>query len=96
MLCLLHIGRTLVPLRMRAIEIARETGEIKVFSRKTAVPEAADTNLEISLEEVLKIDPEAEEGDIVEMEVTPRDFGRIAAQAAKQVVVQQIVRPNAD
>ncbi|HHV35007.1 MAG TPA: transcription termination/antitermination protein NusA [Syntrophomonadaceae bacterium] len=72
------------------IEIARETGEIKVFSRKTAVPEAADTNLEISLEEVLKIDPEAEEGDIVEMEVTPRDFGRIAAQAAKQVVVQQI------
>ena len=72
------------------IEIARETGEIKVFSRKTAVPEAADTNLEISLEEALKIDPEAEEGDIVEVEVTPRDFGRIAAQAAKQVVVQQI------
>ncbi len=72
------------------IEIAKETGEIKVFSRKAAVTEVNDPNLEISLEEALEIDPEAKEGDIIEIEVTPRNFGRIAAQAAKQVVVQQI------
>lgn len=72
------------------IEIARETGEIKVFSMKTTVPEVMDSTLEISLEDAVQIDPEAKEGDIVEVEVTPRNFGRIAAQAAKQVVVQQI------
>jgi N utilization substance protein A len=72
------------------IEIARETGEIKVFSRKTAVSEVTDPALEISLDEAVQIDPEAKEGEIIEMEVTPSNFGRIAAQAAKQVVVQQI------
>lgn len=72
------------------IEIARETGEIKVFSRKTAVLKVIDSNLEISLEEARDIDPAVHEGEIVEMEVTPSNFGRIAAQAAKQVVVQQI------
>ena len=72
------------------IEIARETGEIKVFSRKTAVSEVTDSALEISLDEAVQIDPEAKEGEIIEMEVTPSNFGRIAAQAAKQVVVQQI------
>jgi N utilization substance protein A len=72
------------------IEIARETGEIKVFSRKTAVSEVTDSALEISLDEAVQIDPEAKKGEIIEMEVTPSNFGRIAAQAAKQVVVQQI------
>jgi N utilization substance protein A len=72
------------------IEIARETGEIKVFSRKTAAVDVTDPNLEISLEEAAEFDPEVKEGDIVEVEVTPSNFGRIAAQAAKQVVFQQI------
>jgi N utilization substance protein A len=72
------------------IEIARETGEITVFSRKTVVADVTDSNLEISLEEAAELDPEVEEGDIVEIEVTPSNFGRIAAQAAKQVVFQQI------
>lgn len=72
------------------IEIARETGEIRVFSKKIAVHEVTDPALEISLEDAAEIDPEVKEGEIVEIEVTPKNFGRIAAQAAKQVVVQQI------
>ncbi|MGB4505151.1 MAG: transcription termination factor NusA [Syntrophaceticus sp.] len=72
------------------IEIARETGEIRVFSKKIAVHEVTDPTLEISLEDATEIDPEVKEGEIVEIEVTPKNFGRIAAQAAKQVVVQQI------
>jgi len=72
------------------VEIARESGEIRVFSKKTVVTEVADPSLEISLKEAQEIVPDAKVDDIVDVEVTPRDFGRIAAQAAKQVVVQQI------
>lgn len=72
------------------IEILRETGEIKVFSRKTVVSEVTDPRLEISVEQAREIDPDAKEGDVIDEEVTPQEFGRIAAQAAKQVVVQQI------
>jgi len=72
------------------IEIDKETGEIKVYSRKTVVANVTDSNTEISLEEAVQVDPEAKEGEVIEIEVTPSDFGRIAAQAAKQVVVQQI------
>jgi transcription termination/antitermination protein NusA len=54
------------------------------------VTEPADEMQEISLEEAKHIDPKYELDDIVEKEVTPRDFGRIAAQTAKQVVVQRI------
>ncbi len=72
------------------IEIDKETGEIRVYSRKTVVANVTDSNTEISLEEAIKEEPEAKEGEVIEIEVTPRDFGRIAAQAAKQVVVQQI------
>ncbi len=70
--------------------IDRESGEIKVYSCKTVVEQVEDGRTEISLEEAQKIDPNYELGDIVEEEVTPRDFGRIAAQTAKQVVVQRI------
>ncbi|MDR9757567.1 MAG: transcription termination factor NusA [Thermacetogeniaceae bacterium] len=72
------------------IEIDKETGEIRVYSRKTVVANVSDSNTEISLEEAVQVEPEAKEGEVIEIEVTPRDFGRIAAQAAKQVVVQQI------
>ncbi len=72
------------------IEIARETGAIKVLSMKTVVAEVTDSAHEISLAEAVLIDPQAEEGSVIELEVTPSNFGRIAAQAAKQVVVQQI------
>ncbi len=73
-----------------SVDINRETGAIKVYARKTVVEEIEDDRTEISLEEARKKDPRYELNDIVEVEVTPRDFGRIAAQTAKQVVVQRI------
>ncbi len=72
------------------VNIDRSTGEIKVYARKTVVEKVEDERSEISLEEAREKDPRYELGDIVEIEVTPRDFGRIAAQTAKQVVVQRI------
>jgi N utilization substance protein A len=72
------------------VAINRETGEVKVFARKTVVEEPQDTRLEISLDAALDINPSYQLGDVVDIEVTPRDFGRIAAQTAKQVVTQRI------
>ncbi len=72
------------------VDFNQETGEIKVFSRKEVVEEVEDPRLEISLEEARKINSVYESGDIVEQEVTPRNFGRIAAQTAKQVVTQRV------
>ncbi|MDD2498410.1 MAG: transcription termination factor NusA [Desulfitobacteriaceae bacterium] len=72
------------------VEIDRESGEIHVYSRKDIVETVEDPRIEISLEEARKTNPVFEAGDIFETEVTPRTFGRIAAQTAKQVVVQRI------
>jgi len=72
------------------VQIDRTSGEVKVYARKTVVEEVLDPRADISLEDARKIDPRYELEDIVEIEVTPRDFGRIAAQTAKQVVVQRI------
>jgi N utilization substance protein A len=72
------------------VEIGRETGEVHVYARKTVVEEVTDSRLEISLDAALDLDPKYQVGDVVEIEVTPRDFGRIAAQTAKQVVTQRI------
>lgn len=70
--------------------IDRVTGEVKVFARKEVSEEVYDGLLEISLEEAKDIDPSFELGDIVQIEITPRNFGRIAAQTSKQVVTQKI------
>ncbi len=72
------------------VEINRNNGDIHVFYRKDVVQEVEDDKLQISLEEAQEYDPEFEEGDVFESEVTPRSFGRIAAQTAKHVVVQRI------
>jgi len=72
------------------VSIDRLTGEVKVFSRKNVVEDLEDPRTEISLEEARELDPRYNLDDIVELEVTPKDFGRIAAQTAKQVVVQRI------
>jgi transcription termination/antitermination protein NusA len=72
------------------VEIDREVGTIRVFARKEVVEEVFDARLEISLAEAHHINPLYEVDDIVEIEVTPRDFGRIAAQTAKQVVTQRV------
>lgn len=74
------------------VEFDRERGDVKVFSQRVVVDESDlyDTFLEIELKDAREISPNYELGDIIENEVTPMDFGRIAAQTAKQVVVQRI------
>ncbi|MCH4237258.1 MAG: transcription termination factor NusA, partial [Clostridium tyrobutyricum] len=68
----------------------RENGEIHVYSQKTVVEEIEDELNDISLDEARAINPKYELGDLVSIEVTPKKFGRVAAQAAKQVVIQRI------
>jgi N utilization substance protein A len=72
------------------VDIDRLSGLIKVYARKTVADEVLDPRLEISVDAAREINPNYILGDIVEIEVTPRDFGRIAAQTAKQVVTQRI------
>lgn len=72
------------------ISIDRESGDVRVFALKRVSSSPEDENGDISLEEAKKINIEYEEEDIAEIEVTPRKFGRIAAQTAKQVVMQRI------
>ncbi|HEY8495873.1 MAG TPA: transcription termination factor NusA [Limnochordales bacterium] len=66
------------------------TGRLRVYALKDVVEEVQDEATEISLAEAQSINPNYKLHDVVEIEVTPRDFGRIAAQTAKQVVVQRI------
>ncbi|WP_206457824.1 transcription termination factor NusA [Anaerovorax sp. IOR16] len=72
------------------VNINRETGDIDVFMRKDVVEEVYDPFVEVDVHEAQEIDPNYEVGDVIEYQVTPKDFGRIAAQTAKQVVVQRI------
>jgi N utilization substance protein A len=72
------------------VNIDRESGDIDVFMRRDVVEEVFDPFVEVSVEDAKEIDPEYEVGDVLEYQVTPQDFGRIAAQTAKQVVVQKI------
>ena len=79
-----------------AVRMNRETGEIKVYAQKLVCEEIYDTVTEISLEDAKAIDQKYEEDDIVDIEVTPRNFGRVAAQLAKQVVTQRIKEAERD
>ena len=72
------------------VALDEETGKMQVFSRKEIVEEVFDPQEEISIDQAKEIDLSYEVEDVVEVEVTPRDFGRIAAQAAKQVVTQRV------
>ncbi|MCR4434593.1 MAG: transcription termination factor NusA [Clostridiales bacterium] len=72
------------------IIIDRVSGDVKVFALKKVTANPENEFLDISLEEAKKIDSRYEEDDMAEIEVTPKKFGRIAAQTAKQVVVQRI------
>lgn len=72
------------------VDLNEDTGDIHVFSRRDVVEEVEDENAQISLADAQKINPEYQVGDVTEEEVTPKDFGRIAAQTAKQVVIQRI------
>lgn len=64
--------------------------EMKLFVQKEAVEEVMFPGTEISLEEARKLDPDAMEGDLVNVEIEAKQFGRIAAQTAKGVIIQGI------
>ena len=81
--------RQLHPMANIRVSLDRETGQYTVFAAKTVSEEVADSWLEISLDDARSINTKLELADIVEIEVTPKNFGRIAAQNAKQVVVQK-------
>lgn len=68
----------------------KDTGKIEIWASKTVVEEVTDTYTEISLDNARKINPLFEIGDVLEEEANTKDFGRIAAQTAKQVVMQRI------
>lgn len=81
------------------VEIEKDKGDVRVFGRKSVVNKYEYDLLEgeISLEEAQeKYGPQYEEGDVIEEEVTPRNFGRIAAQAARQMVIQKIKEAERD
>ena len=72
------------------VDIDTDTGEISIVSKKTIAENVVDAKTEISLEEARKIDDEAEMGDEIGSLLNMDDFGRIAAQAAKQVICQKV------
>lgn len=67
-----------------------QTGATHVYSIKEVIENAKDPALEISLEDARKINKQVQIGDNVEVEIIPRNFGRIAAQTAKQVIIQKL------
>ncbi|MCK9415269.1 MAG: transcription termination factor NusA [Candidatus Dojkabacteria bacterium] len=71
-------------------EVDRETGEFKLFANKLVVKKIKDEESEISLSEAEYISPNVEAGDTVQIEIPSEELGRIAAQAAKQVVLQKM------
>ncbi|ODJ62041.1 transcription termination factor NusA [Brochothrix thermosphacta] len=72
------------------VDINQTTGSMHVFAQKEVVDEILDSRLEITLEQAHEYNSAFNVGDTVEIEVTPRDFGRVAAQTAKQVVTQRV------
>ena len=72
------------------VTLDRTTGDYQIRAAKTVVDDVEDENIEISLDKARLIAPGYEVGDIVNVDVTPANFGRIAAQTAKQVIIQGI------
>jgi N utilization substance protein A len=89
---LLSASRKSLPGDNMRIQIDRKTGEMRAYARRKVVTEVVDPKLEISLEEAKGLNPEAELDDELELEQErpPQDFGRIAAQTAKQVILQKV------
>ena len=71
-------------------KIDPDTGKVLVFAEKEVVEEVMEPKTEVVLEEARKVNPEAQLGDMVVVETTPADFGRVAAQTARQVIQQRI------
>lgn len=73
-----------------SVKFDEDEGTMQIHAQKTVVEEIEDEQLEITLEEANEVNLGYELGDVVDLEVTPKNFGRIAAQAAKQVVTQRV------
>jgi len=66
------------------------TGKVQVWAEKTVVEQPSDTRREISLDEARRVKPDVQVGEAIEVEATPHNAGRIAAQTAKQVILQRL------
>lgn len=71
-------------------KVDMETGDIEIYAEKEVVEDVQDERTEVLLSEAREVDPEADLGDMVVVETTPDDFGRVAAQTARQVIQQRI------
>ena len=71
-------------------KVDMDTGEVLIFAEKEVVEDVQNEQTEVLLSEAQKVEPEAELGDMVVVETTPEDFGRVAAQTARQVIQQRI------
>ena len=78
------------------VRIDPASGQAHVFAQKTVVEQVEDPRAEISLADARALEPGAQLGDTVQVETTPANFGRIAAQTAKQVVMQRIREAERD
>jgi N utilization substance protein A len=72
------------------VKIDPETGEVHVFAEKEVVEKVENPSTEVTLKEAQKFEPDAELGGVVMVESTPKNFGRVAAQTAKQVMLQRL------
>ncbi len=71
-------------------EVDRDTGEMRVFLSKEVVDDVSDVNSQISLQEAKALSEDFDIGDAMEYQLSPKDFGRLAAQTAKNVISQKI------
>jgi N utilization substance protein A len=71
-------------------KIALDTGKVTIYADKQVVDQVQDTRTEVTVDEARRYNPEAEPGQMVVVETTPQDFGRVAAQTARQVIQQRI------
>ncbi len=78
------------PTQEIAVKIDPATGRVKVWAEKTVVEQPSDTHREISLADAAKLKPDVQLDEVVMVEATPRNAGRIAAQTAKQVILQRL------
>ena len=72
------------------VEMDKKTGATHVYSLKEVVKKVEDDQLQVALKDIKKTNPDLKEGDFLETEIIPRNFGRIAAQTAKQVIIQKL------
>ena len=77
-------------------KVDAETGRVTIYAEKEVVEDVQDERTEVALDDARKIDPKIELGDMVVVESTPKDFGRVAAQTARQVIQQRIREAERD